>query len=172
MLCAIWISVVIPSVSSSFSWRNEMRLSWVMCRFYEHANVIESRKQGEMICAFKKSSLSYPTHTDTFGALNVCSAQDMKICWNVSCHMGKLWLLLTGTKRNFENRNKLTHTHTHIKQMNVDGFIILPVTSYAFSLLEITVEKNEVNTSILTTLSQALLLFCHFQWVFVICKRN
>lgn len=69
-------------------------------------------------------------------------------------------------------KSEQTHTHTHIKQMNVDGFIILPVTSYAFSLLEITVEKNEVNTSILTTLSQALLLFCHFQWLFVICKRN
>lgn len=69
-------------------------------------------------------------------------------------------------------KSEQTHTHTHIKQMNVDGFIILPVTSYAFSLLEITVEKNEVNNSILTTLSQALLLFCHFQWLFVICKRN
>lgn len=63
------------------------------------------------MCIQEVYSFISHTHTDTFGALNVCSAQDMKICWNVSCHMGKLWLLLTGTKRNFENRNKLTHTH-------------------------------------------------------------
>lgn len=70
-------------------------------------------------------------------------------------------------------KSEQTHTHTHTLNKwtsMVLSFYLLRVMH--FPSLKSLWKKNEVNTSILTTLSQALLLFCHFQWLFVICKRN
>lgn len=124
-----------------------MRLCFQITRFCWHANVIECRKQGDMICALKE----LPFISFSFC---VCSRHSLKIrniCWNVSCQL----------KANFGrchinwNAKETLQIRTEcgaLKQHTVDGaffsFSLLFTCSVAhFSPWTLT-DKNEVNSYI------------------------